>query len=163
MRHYAEEDHGTAKPWEPNPSAEEPYYQVAVRPLDIPLRIGKLLYKNHWRWQRRLHPEHVQFIGNDGNNFGLSKGGSNILVEEKSALGHYFVEPVKLRKEYIDRARDELERRWQASVAAARRSTPSRKMTRYDVDDYNCQHYFAEVLRLAASYETPELPLVLSH
>lgn len=34
-------------------------------------------------------------------------------------------------------------------------------MTRYDVDDYNCQQYFAEVLRLAASYETPELPLVL--
>ena len=49
------------------------------------------------------------------------------------------------------------------SVAAARRRTPSRKMTRYDVDDYNCQQYFAEVLRLAASYETPELPLVLSH
>lgn len=166
MRRHAESDHADARPWKPDVVAEEPYYQVAVRPLALGREYENSKYIKPLSYQKKIpmrdfHFEHVQFIGNDGNNFGLSKGGSNILVEEKSSLGHYVVEPVKLRKEYIDRARDELELRWQEKALAAFRENPSRKLTRYDVKKYNCQHYVAEVLRLAASYETRERPLIL--
>ncbi len=162
MRRRASDGHYDAEPWRPDSVSMEPYYQIAIRPLDMPG--GTKLYQADHDWDMNpfdFHAEHVQFIGNDGSNFGLSKGQNTLMIEEESALGRYVAEPVKLRKEYIDRARDELERRWQERALAAFRENPSRKLRRYDVKKYNCQHYVAEVLRLAASYETRERPLVL--
>ncbi len=166
MRRHAESDHADARPWKPDVVAEEQYYQVAVRPLDLMGSSNIAGGQDGFFYQARflhtdLHFEHVHFIANDGSNFGLSKGQNTLMIEEESALGRYVAEPVKLRKEYIDRARDELERRWQERALAAFRENPSRKLRRYDVKKYNCQHYVAEVLRLAASYETRERPLVL--
>lgn len=162
MRRRASDGHYDAEPWRPDSVSMEPYYQIAIRPLDMPG--GTKLYQADHDWDMNpfdFHAEHVQFIGNDGSNFGLSKGQNTLMIEEESALGRYVAEPVKLRKEYIDRARDELERRWREKALAAFRENPSRKLTRYDVKKYNCQHYVAEVLRLAASYETRERPLIL--
>lgn len=166
MRRHAESDHADARPWKPDVVAEEPYYQVAVRPLDLMGSSNVDGGQDGFFYQARflhtdLHFEHVHFIANDGSNFGLSKGQNTLMIEEERALGRYVAEPVKLRKEYIDRARDELERRWREKALAAFRENPSRKLRRYDVKKYNCQHYVAEVLRLAASYETRERPLIL--
>lgn len=133
MRRHAESDHADARPWRSDVIAEEPYYQVAVRPLALGREYENSKYIKPLSYQKKIpmrdfHFEHVQFIGNDGSNFGLSKGQNTLMIEEESALGRYVAEPVKLRKEYIDRARDELERRWQEKALAVFRENPSRKL-----------------------------------
>ena len=89
------------KPFTLHLEAEVPYYQMGVRPLDFPGMRG-LYGKNIPNSQQ--HCEHMQFVGSDGSNFGLSKG-EGLLVEDMKTLFTYEVEAPRYRKEYVDRAR----------------------------------------------------------
>ena len=90
------------KPFTLHLEAEVPYYQMGVRPLDLWLW-GKKKYGKEIKWNKQQHYEHMQFVGSDGSNFGLSYG-EGLLVEDMKTLFTYEVEAPKYRKEYIDRA-----------------------------------------------------------
>lgn len=144
------------KPFRLNPEAEVPYYQMGVRPLDFPFVQG--WYGSNPRWNNQQHYEHMQFVGSDGSNFGLSKG-EGLLVEDMKTLFTYEVEAPRYRKEYVDRARQALDAEWEKEKGEAYQAefTP----LRYDLFFKNCQHYFAAIMQKAQQYETPDRPLVL--
>lgn len=150
-------NHSGLRPYKPEPDASVSFYQMGVRPLDIPYVRGKYGKKVP---NAEQHVEHMQFVGNDGSNFGLTDS-ENLLVESPEQLKRYQVESPKYRKEYIDRARDELEAQWQAKLAQANQSSFGTASSRYYFEHYNCQHYFAQVIQKAQTYETREKPLVL--
>lgn len=146
------------KPFRLNPEAEVPYYQMGVRPLDLG-DWGKKEYGNEIYWNSQQHFEHMQFVGSDGSNFGLSKG-EGLLVEDMKTLFTYEVEAPKYRKEYIDRAKQDLDDKWDRQLTEAYQDMDF-EIQRYDARKYNCQHYFAEILQKAQRYETADKPLVL--
>ena len=146
------------KPFRLNPEAEVPYYQMGVRPLDLWLW-GKKKYGKEIKWNKQQHYEHMQFVGSDGSNFGLSKG-EGLLVEDMKTLFTYEVEAPKYRKEYIDRAKQDLDDKWDRQLTEAYQDMDF-EIQRYDARKYNCQHYFAEILQKAQRYETADKPLVL--
>ena len=150
-------DHSTLRPYTPEPDAKVPFYRMGVRPLNIA--------GGDWAYGKRVsnlnqHIEHMHFVGSDGSNFGLTDS-ERPLVEKPEQLKRYQMESPKYRQEYIDRARDELEAEWQTKKAEAHQSSFGTALRRYSLPSYNCQHYFAEIIKRAQSYETREKPLVL--
>lgn len=146
------------KPFTLHLEAEVPYYQMGVRPLDLWLW-GKKKYGKEIKWNKQQHYEHMQFVGSDGSNFGLSYG-EGLLVEDMKTLFTYEVEAPKYRKEYIDRAKQDLDDKWDRQLTEAYQDMDF-EIQRYDARKYNCQHYFAEILQKAQRYETADKPLVL--
>ena len=105
-----------------------------------------------------LHYDHMHFVGNEGSNFGLTSDG--VFSEPLQSLNKYQVESPKYRKEYIDRAKIEVDRKWEGlQLKAIDIQDYDHRM--YNLATHNCQHYFAEVLQQAQKYETREKPLVL--
>ena len=105
-----------------------------------------------------LHFEHMHFVGSDGSNFGLTLGG--VFSESATDLNNYQVESPKYRKEYIDRAKIEVSRKWEERKILERFSQDYNPFT-YNIVTHNCQQYFAEVLQQTQKYATKEKPLVL--
>ena len=125
------------KPFALHFEAEVPYYQMGVRPLDFPGMRG--LYGNKIPLKNQQHFDHMQFVGSDGSNFGLSKG-EGLLVEDMKTLFTYEVEAPRYRKEYIDRARQALDAEWDRQLTGAYQDMDF-EIQRYDARKYNCQHY----------------------
>lgn len=150
-------DHSTLRPYTPEPDAKVPFYRMGVRPLNAPFLEGFYSKRGPIPGQ---HIDHMHFVGSDGSNFGLTDS-ERPLVEKPEQLKRYQVESPKYRQEYIDRARDELEAEWQTKKAEAHQSSFGTALRRYSLPSYNCQHYFAEIIKRAQSYETREKPLVL--
>lgn len=100
----------------------------------------------------------MHFVGSEGSNFGLTFGG--VFSESAQYLTNYHVESPKYRKEYIDRARIEIKRKWEERKILERFSQEYTPFT-YNIVTHNCQHYFAEILQQAQEYATNEKPLVL--
>ena len=105
-----------------------------------------------------LHYDHMHFVGSEGSNFGLTLGG--VFSESEPDLNNYQVEAPKYRKEYIDRAKNDIDNAWKERKILERFSQEYNPFI-YKITTYNCQHYFAEVLQQAQKYETREKPLVL--
>ena len=152
VKRHAQKDHSELKPYTAEPNAAVPYYRMGGRPLDSTL--VKNLYgtpvpgkDQHW--------DHMHFVGSDGSNFGFTWGGT--FSEEKEKLDAYQVETPKYRKEYIDRARAEIDEE-HGSIEIFH--TQQERRLRYLID-VNCQSYFARVLQKAKQYETKAKPLVL--
>lgn len=152
VKRHSQKDHSDLKPYTAEPNATVPYYRMGVRPLDSTL--VKNLYgtpvpgkDQHW--------DHMHFVGSDGSNFGLSKDGT--FSEDVKKLDTYQVETPKHRKEYIGRARAEIDEE-HGSIEIFH--TQQVKIP-YNVFIRNCQHYFARVLQKAKQYETKAKPLVL--
>lgn len=150
-------DHSTLRPYTPEPDAKVPFYRMGVRPLNAPFLEGFYSKRGPIPGQ---HIDHMHFVGSDGSNFGLTDS-ERPLVEKPEKLKRYQVESPKYRQEYIDRARDELEAEWQTKKAEAHQSSFGTALRRYSLPSYNCQHYFAEIIKRVQSYETREKPLVL--
>ena len=152
VKRHSKKDHSELKPYTAESNAAVPYYRMGVRPLDSTL--VKNLYGTpvpgkdpHW--------DHMHFVGSDGSNFGFTWGGT--FSEEKEKLDAYQVETPKYRKEYIDRARAEIDEE-HGSIEIFH--TQQERSLRYLID-VNCQSYFAKVLQKAKQYETKAKPLVL--
>ena len=105
-----------------------------------------------------LHYDHMHFAGSEGSNLGLTLGG--VFSESQPDLNNYQVEAPKYRKEYIDRAKADIDNAWRERKILERFSQEYTPFV-YKITAYNCQHYFAEVLQQAQKYETREKPLVL--
>ena len=145
-RDHVQNEHRDLLPYAPEPDAPVPYYRIGVRPLEH----GGSGYAKKVLGMD-LHMEHMHLLGSDGSNFGMSKDGTGmdgIFSESREALLGYEVEPRKYRKEYIDRARAQVEARWRESRIEAE-GTGYYGRTRYRLFRHNCQHYVAEILQLA--------------
>lgn len=108
VKRHAHGDHSTLQPYSSDPDAAVPYYRMGVRELE-------LAKNSNWYGKRvpgtDLHFEHMHFVGSDASNFGLTLRG--VFSEPESDLMNYQVEVPKYRKEYIDRARFEVDRKWE--------------------------------------------------
>ncbi|MCH5143675.1 hypothetical protein JMF94_01100 [Desulfovibrio sp. UIB00] len=155
VKKHANGDHTGLQPYSSDPNATIPYYQMGVRPLESRFFSG-------WYGERLpgadLHFDHMHFLGNDGSNFGLTSDG--VFSEPLQNLNKYQVESPKYRKEYIDRAKIETDRKWEELQLKAI-DTQDYDHRMYNLATHNCQHYFAEVLQKAQEYATKEKPLVL--
>ena len=155
VKKHAQGDHSTLQPYSPDPNATVPYYRMGVRELGFS-------GGSRWYGQRipttDLHYEHMHFVGNEGSNFGLTLGG--VFSESLPDLKSYQVETPRYRKEYIDRAKADIDNVWKERKILERFSQEYNPFI-YKATTYNCQHYFAEVLQQAQKYETREKPLVL--
>lgn len=142
-------------PYTQDSDAAVPYYRMGVRELE-------LVKNSKWYGKRvpgtDLHFEHMHFVGSDGSNFGLTLGG--VFSESATDLNNYQVESPKYRKEYIDRAKIEVNRKWEERKILERFSQDYNPFT-YNIVTHNCQQYFAEVLQQTQKYATKEKPLVL--
>ena len=152
VKRHSEKDHSDLKPYTAEPNAAVLYYRMGGRPLDSTL--VKNLYgtpvpgkDQHW--------DHMHFVGSDGSNFGLTKDGT--FSEDVKKLETYQVETPKYRKEYIDRARAEIDK----EDGPIETFHIQQKRDPYNLFFKNCQHYFARVLQKAKQYETKAKPLVL--
>ena len=155
VKKHAHGDHSTLQPYSEDPEANVPYYRMGVRPLEsraLSRRYGERVPGTD------LHVEHMHFVGSDGSNFGLTFGGT--FSESMQDLTNYQVEAPKYRKEYIDRAKIEVDRKWEERKILERFSQDYNPFT-YNILTHNCQQYFAEVLQQAQEYDTPAKPLVL--
>ena len=107
VKRHAQGDHSTLQLYSPDPDAAVPYYRMGVRALALPSG-------TEWYGQRLpttdLHYEHMHFVGNEGSNFGLTLGG--VFSESLPDLNNYQVEAPKYRKEYIDRAKTDIDNTW---------------------------------------------------
>jgi len=122
---------------------EESWMAFIRNLISIKVFLGKPQHPN------ALH--HPRPPGSNGSNFGMSKDGTGVVgifSESREALLGYEVEPRKYRKEYIDRARAQVEARWRESRVEAE-GTGYYGRTRYRLFRHNCQHYVAEILQLA--------------
>ena len=147
--------HSTLLPYSQDPDATVPYYRMGVRPLES--RLFSQMYGEKTPGAD-LHFDHMHFLGNDSSNFGLTSTG--VFSEPAQSLNKYQVEPPKYRKEYIDRAKIEVDRKWEGlQLKAIDVQDYDHRM--YNLATHNCQHYFAEVLQKAQEYATKEKPLVL--
>ena len=152
VKRHSEKDHSDLKLYTAEPNAAVLYYRMGGRPLDSTL--VKNLYgtpvpgkDQHW--------DHMHFVGSDGSNFGLTKDGT--FSEDVKKLETYQVETPKYRKEYIDRARAEIDK----EDGPIETFHIQQKRDPYNLFFKNCQHYFARVLQKAKQYETKAKPLVL--
>ena len=155
VKKHAQGDHSTLQQYSPDPDAAVPYYRMGVRPLEshaLSRRYGERPPGTD------LHVEHMHFVGSEGGNFGLTLGG--IFSESLPDVNNYQVEASKYRKEYIDRAKADIDEAWKERKILERFSQEYNPFI-YKITTYNCQHYFAEVLQQAQKYETREKPLVL--
>jgi len=155
VKKHAQGDHSTLQQYSPDPDAAVPYYRMGVRPLEshaLSRRYGERAPGTD------LHVEHMHFVGSEGSNFGLTLGG--VFSESLPDLNNYQVEAPKYRKEYIDRAKADIDNAWKERKILERFSQEYTQFV-YKITTYNCQHYFAEVLQQAQKYETREKPLVL--
>ncbi|MCH5143504.1 hypothetical protein JMF94_00215 [Desulfovibrio sp. UIB00] len=155
VKKHAQGDHSTLQPYSPEPNAAVLYYRMGVSELAIPNgteRYGQRIPSTD------LHYDHMHFVGSEGSNFGLSLGG--VFSESLPDLNNYQVEAPKYRKEYIDRAKTDIDNAWKERKILERFSQEYNPFI-YKITTYNCQHYFAEVLQQAQKYETREKPLVL--
>lgn len=155
VKKHAQGDHSTLQPYSPDPNAAVPYYCMGVRKLEF---FGGDGFYGKRISSTDLHYEHMHFVGNEGSNFGLTLGG--VFSESLPDLKSYQVETPKYRKEYIDRAKADIDNVWKGRKILERFSQEYNPFI-YKATTYNCQHYFAEVLRQAQKYETREKPLVL--
>ncbi|WP_308587792.1 DUF778 domain-containing protein [uncultured Desulfovibrio sp.] len=155
VKRHAHGDHTGLQPYSSEPNAAIPYYKMGVRELE-------LAKTSNWYGKRvpgtDLHFEHMHFVGSDGSNFGLTSTG--VFSEPMQSLNKYQVEPTKYRKEYIDRAKIEIDRKWDALYSRAI-DIQDYDHRMYNLAKHNCQHYFAEVLQKAQEYATEEKPLML--
>ncbi len=153
VERHTQKDHSDLKPYTAEPNATVSYYRMGVRPLDWAVLhddYGKrsfLGFGPHW--------DHMHFVGSDGSNFGFTWGGT--FSENAEKLDTYQVETPKYRKEYIDRARAEIDEEHGPIEIF---HTQQDRSLRY-LADVNCQSYFAKVLQKAKQYETKSKPLVL--
>ncbi|WP_143142608.1 hypothetical protein [Desulfovibrio desulfuricans] len=153
VKKHAQKDHSALKPYTAEPDAAVAYYRMGVRPLDwAPLQDG---YSKNTFFGVGPHIDHMHFVGSDGSNFGLTWGGT--FSESTENLNAYQVETPKYRKEYIDRARAEMEKEY----APIEIFYTWQERNPYNLLSNNCQHYFARVLQKAKQYETKAKPLVL--
>jgi len=153
VKKHAQKDHSALKPYTAEPDAAVAYYRMGVRPLDwAPLQDG---YGKNTFFGVGPHIDHMHFVGSDGSNFGLTWGGT--FSESTENLNAYQVETPKYRKEYIDRARAEMEKEY----APIEIFHTWQERNPYNLLSNNCQHYFARVLQKAKQYETKAKPLVL--
>ena len=155
VKKHAQGDHSTLQPYSSAPDTAVPYYRMGVRELAIPNgteRYGQRIPMTD------LHYDHMHFVGSEGSNFGLTLGG--VFSESQPDLNNYQVEAPKYRKEYIDRAKTDIDEAWKERKILERFSQEYNPFI-YKITTYNCQHYFAEVLQQAQKYETREKPLVL--
>ena len=157
VKKHAQGDHSTLQPYSPDPDAAVPYYRMGVRELGFPGDTGKKIYGGKVPFFN-LHADHMHFVGNEGSNLGLTLGG--VFSESQPDLNNYQVEAPKYRKEYIDRAKNDIDNAWKERKILERFSQEYNPFI-YKITTYNCQHYFAEVLQQAQKYETREKPLVL--
>ena len=152
VKRHSKKDHSELKPYTAEPNATVPYYRMGVRPID-----GKYVQRLYGDPACGFGPhwDHMHFVGSDGSNFGFTWGGT--FSEEKEKLDAYQVETPKYRKEYIDRARAEIDEE-HGSIEIFH--TQQERILRYLIN-VNCQSYFAKVLQKAKQYETKAKPLVL--
>ena len=155
VKRHASSDHSTLQPFSQHPDAAVPYYQMGVRKLGF---LGSQYLYGDKIPLSDLHFDHMHFLGNDGSNFGLTSTG--VFSEPMQSLNKYQVEPPKYRKEYIDRAKIEIDHKWEELQFKAI-DTKDYDHRMYNLVAHNCQHYFAEVLQQAQKYATKEKPLVL--
>ena len=155
VKKHAQGDHSTLQPYSPDPDAAVPYYRMGVRKLEF---FGGDVFYGKRISSTDLHYEHMHFVGNEGSNFGLTLGG--VFSESQPDLKSYQVETPRYRKEYIDRAKADIDNVWKERKILERFSQEYNPFI-YKATTYNCQHYFAEVLQQAQLYETREKPLVL--
>ncbi len=153
VKRHAQKDHSELKPYTAEPNAAVPYYRMGVRVLDSSI-VPKSWYGTKVRATGQ-HWDHMQFVGSDGSNFGLTKDGT--FSEDVKKLETYQVETPKYRKEYIDRARAEIDK----EDGPIETFHIQQKRDPYNLFFKNCQHYFARVLQKAKQYETKAKPLVL--
>lgn len=152
VKRHSQKDHSDLKPYTAEPGATVPYYRMGVRPLDwavLQSSYGKRFLK------KGPHVDHMHFVGSDGSNFGFTWEGT--FSEDVEKLETYQVETPKYRKEYIDRARAEIDEEHGPIEIF---HTQQDRSLRYLID-VNCQSYFAKVLQKAKQYETKAKPLVL--
>ena len=153
VKRHSEKDHSDLKPYTAEANAAVPYYRMGVRPIDWAVLhddYGKrsfIGFGPHW--------DHMHFVGSDGSNFGFTWGGT--FSEDVKKLETYQVETPKYRKEYIDRARAEIDEEHGPIEIF---HTQQDRSLRYLIN-VNCQSYFAKVLQKAKQYETKAKPLVL--
>ena len=156
VKKHVQGDHSTLQPYSADPNAVVPYYRMGVRELGLS-SFGKSNYGKRVL-EMDLHYDHMHFVGSEGSNFGLTLGG--VFSESLPDLNNYQVEAPKYRKEYIDRAKADIDNAWKERKILERFSQEYTPFV-YKITAYNCQHYFAEVLQQAQKYETREKPLVL--
>ena len=82
-----------------------------------------------------LHYDHMHFVGSEGSNFGLTLGG--VFSESQPDLNNYQVEAPKYRKEYIDRAKADIESAWKERKILERFSQEYNPFI-YKITTYNC-------------------------
>ena len=157
VKRHAQGNHSTLQQYSPDPDAAVPYYRMGVRGLGSSGGTGEKIYGRKVPLFN-LHADHMHFVGNEGSNFGLTLGG--VFSESLPDLNNYQVEAPKYRKEYIDRAKTDIDEAWKERKILERFSQEYNPFI-YKITTYNCQHYFAEVLQQAQKYETSEKPLVL--
>ena len=155
VKKHAQGDHSTLQQYSPDPDAAVPYYRMGVRELEF---FGGDGFYGKRIPSTDLHYEHMHFVGSEGSNFGLTLGG--VFSESLPNLNTYQVEAPKYRKEYIDRAKADVDNAWKERKILERFSQEYNPFA-YKITTYNCQHYFAEVFQQAQKYETREKPLVL--
>ncbi|MFT4300166.1 MAG: hypothetical protein QM579_00275 [Desulfovibrio sp.] len=153
VKRHSQKDHSELKPYTAEPNAAVPYYRMGVRPLDSDY-VPKNWYGTK-SWVMGQHWDHMHFVGSDGSNFGLTRGGT--FAEEMEKLNTYLVEAPKYRKEYIDRARAEIDK----EDGPIEIFHTQQERDPYNLLSQNCQHYFARVLQKAKQHETKAKPLVL--
>ncbi len=77
----------------------------------------------------------------------MSKDGTGvdgIFSESRDDLYRFQVEPMKFRKDYVDKAKAQVDANWQREKAHA--AQRGEKISRYHFSEYNCQQYVLEVL-----------------
>ena len=107
VKTHAQGDHSTLQRYSPEPDATVPYYRMGVRKLEF---FGGDGFYGKRISSTDLHYEHMHFVGNEGSNFGLTLGG--VFSESLPDLKSYQVETPRYRKEYIDRAKTDIDNTW---------------------------------------------------
>ena len=155
VERHANGDHSTLHQYSQEPDAKIPYYRMGVRKLGF---LGSQYLYGDKIPGADLHFDHMHFLGNVGSDFGLTSDG--VFSDPLQNLNKYQVESPKYRKEYIDRAKIETDRKWE-ELQLKEIDTQDYDHRMYNLATHNCQHYFAEVLQKAQEYATKEKPLVL--
>ena len=134
VKRHAQGNHSTLQQYSPDPDAAVPYYRMGVRGLGSPGGTGEKIYGRKVPLFN-LHADHMHFVGNEGSNFGLTLGG--VFSESLPDLNNYQVEAPKYRKEYIDRAKADIESAWKERKILERFSQEYNPFI-YKITTYNC-------------------------
>lgn len=156
-------------PYKPDPGAPRMYYHLGVRPLDGVLKF----FHRHKYLNREQHMEHMQFVANNGDNFGMLKNGffsdAAVGADATDNMARYKVLRKKYSARLIDEARRQLDEEWTQAERRHWRETldsgtlhPQAMRRRYHLYLNNCQDYIKQVVDRAATLATPGNPLVLN-